>query len=130
MPASRFGGWRYSGGPSISGRPNEAVSENRRTPGKFGFRVNATVAQTQNERDPTEGVREHALQRAFARARDEAILKRTNAVPKPDADYYRALADRLELLLSDMERVGTPPEDDLVRRLRLLLDEARRNIDG
>lgn len=27
-----------------------------------------------------------------------------------------------------MERVGAPPEDDLVRRLRLLLDEARRNI--
>ncbi len=57
-------------------------------------------------------------------------MKRANAVPKPDADYYRVLADRLELLLGDMERVGTPPEDDLVRRLHLLLDEARRNIDG
>lgn len=54
-------------------------------------------------------------------------MKSGNAVPKPNAAYYRILAERLEMLLGDIERTGTPPDDDLVRRLHMLLDEARRN---
>lgn len=56
-------------------------------------------------------------------------MKSGNAVSKANPDYYRVLAERLETLLGDIERVGTPPEDDLVRRLHLLLDEARQQID-
>jgi hypothetical protein len=56
-------------------------------------------------------------------------LKSENAVSKANPDYYRVLAERLETLLGDIERVGTPPEDDLVRRLHLLLDEARQQIE-
>lgn len=60
--------------------------------------------------------------------REESILKSESAKPKAGPDYYRLLAGRLEALLDDLERLGTAAEDDLVRRLRSLLDEARAQI--
>jgi len=61
-----------------------------------------------------------------------SILTSGSARPKasPGPEYYKLLARRLEALLDDMERVGTPPDDDLVRRLRLLLDEANAQLRG
>lgn len=64
--------------------------------------------------------------------RGVSILTNGSARPKasPGPDYYKLLARRLETLLDDMERAGTPPDDDLMRRLRVLLEEARAQLRG
>ena len=49
-------------------------------------------------------------------------------MPKPDAGYYRLLSQRLEALIDDIERAGTTSDDDLHRRLCMLLAEARSHL--
>ncbi len=51
-----------------------------------------------------------------------------NKATKPNAAYYVLLAERIEMLLRDVEATGTSPDDDLVRRLKALLAEARSHL--
>lgn len=56
------------------------------------------------------------------------IVTSKSEKPRPGPDYYKLLVVRIEALLDDIERSGSSAEDELVRRLRSLLDEARAQI--
>lgn len=50
------------------------------------------------------------------------------AKAKPNAAYYQMLAERLEVLLRDVQAKGTPPDDALLLRLADLLAETRGRL--
>lgn len=59
-------------------------------------------------------------------ARDETVAM--NKATKPNEAYYVLLAERIEALLRDVKESGAPADDDLVHRLKSLLNEARSHL--
>ncbi|MDR3497669.1 MAG: hypothetical protein P4L72_00420 [Parvibaculum sp.] len=59
-------------------------------------------------------------------ARGETVAM--NKATKPNAAYYVLLAERIEALLQDVKESGAPADDDLVNRLKSLLNEARSHL--
>lgn len=59
-------------------------------------------------------------------ARGETLAM--NKATKPNAAYYVLLAERIEALLRDVEASGASADDDLLHRLKSLLNEARSHL--